>query len=297
MVAEGSTIARRALGRQLEKLRKKADLSQNRAAKILGISPQTMARLEDGLSLPSTNDLYMNALCDHYGVSDERRRTILAMAREARISAKNGGGWWRPHIDRPAIDFEPRAFLDHAAVRLTAWQLILLPEIVQIPDYRRAVAWTKWPHLPTDEIDKRIEQVAARQRRLDDSNFTVEIHLSEAAVREQWGGPSVMAEQRRLLVDIGQRPNVSIRVVPFDTRGHLGALVGSFSLLEFPLLPHTRFAERPIVHVEEYTGDLYLERFAEVERYKAAIGELRRVALSESDSSARILAISDEYED
>ncbi|MFF0491105.1 Scr1 family TA system antitoxin-like transcriptional regulator [Nocardia sp. NPDC004068] len=296
MVAEGSTIARRALGRQLQKLRKKADMSQNRAAKVLGISPQTMARLEDGLSVPSTNDLYMNALCDHYGVSDEKRRAILAMAREARVSAKNGGGWWRPHIDRPANDFEPRAFLDHAARRLTAWHVILLPEIVQTPDYRRAVAWTTWPHLPTDELDNRIERVAERQRRLDDSTFTVEILLSEAAIREEWGGPSVMAEQRRFLVEIGHRPNVSIRVVPFRTRGHLGALVGSFSLLEFPLLPHTRFVERPIVHVEEYTGDLYLERSAEVDRYKAAISELRRVALSESDSSARILAISDEYE-
>ncbi|MGV9674982.1 helix-turn-helix domain-containing protein [Nocardia sp. NPDC003482] len=293
MPAEGSTIARRALGRQLEKLRKAAEFSQNRAAKIIGISPQTMARLEDGLSVPSTNDLYMNALCDHYNVPDDQRRTILAMAREARASSRNGGGWWRAHMDRPADDFDPRVFLDDAALRLTAWHVILLPEIVQTLDYQRAVAWTACPNLPSREIDERLERSAKRQGRLEDSAFAVEIFLSEAAVREEWGGPAVMAEQRRHLIEIGQRSNVSIRLVPFETRGHLGALVGSFALLEFPLLPHTRFVERPIVHIEQYTGDLYLERTAEVDRYKSAITELRRVALSESDSAARILAISD----
>lgn len=118
--------------------------------------------------------------------------------------------------------------------------------------------------------------------------------LSEAALREEWGGPSVMAEQRRYLVEIGQRSNISIRVVPHNARSHLGALVGPFSLLEFPLLPNSKWVEPPLVYIEEYAGNLYLERSEEVARYQAARTELRRVALSESDSAARILAISDE---
>ncbi|MGV9675682.1 helix-turn-helix domain-containing protein [Nocardia sp. NPDC003482] len=143
MPAQGSTLARRALGRQLNALREKANITRFQAARILGISPQTMTRLEDGVSLPSAKDLYMNALCDHYGVSDEKRRMVLALAAEVRGNARNGGGWWRPHIDCAPADFDPFAMLENAARRVTAWRVILLPPIVQTLDYRRAVAWTR----------------------------------------------------------------------------------------------------------------------------------------------------------
>ncbi|MFF0490399.1 Scr1 family TA system antitoxin-like transcriptional regulator [Nocardia sp. NPDC004068] len=294
MVAEGSTLARRALGRQLEALRKRAGISQFQAARVLGISPQTMGRLEDGLSAPSARDLYMNALCDHYGVSDGMRRTILALAHDVRAAVRHGGGWWRPHMDRRNDAFDPYSAVEDAVKRLTAWSVVLLPKIAQTPDYCRAVAWTAHPNAPTEQIEASVERSLKQRERLNDSNFDAEIFLSEAAVREEWGGPSVMAEQRRHLAELTQRPNVSIRLVPFNTRNHIGALVGPFSLLEFPLLPHSKFVEPPLVYIEEYVGNLYLERSEEVGRYKAALTELRRVALSESDSAARILAVSDE---
>ncbi|MFF0488917.1 Scr1 family TA system antitoxin-like transcriptional regulator [Nocardia sp. NPDC004068] len=290
MPALGSTLARRALGRQLNAFRKKAEISQAQAAKFLGISPQTMGRMEDGVSMRSATDLHVNELCNRYGVGDDKRRLVLALAREARIVAKHGGGWWRADADQ-GDGFDHYPVLLNSAQRMTAWRVVLLPEIVQTRDYQRAVAWAKYPSLPSDEIDKHIESSAKRQRPLDDSAFTVEILLSEAAIREEWGGPAVMAEQRRHLADIGRRSNVSIRVVPFQARSHIGALAGSFSLLEFPVLPHSKLVEPPVVHVEEYTGDLYLERAEEISRYRDAIAELRRVALSESDSSALILGI------
>ncbi|MGV9676163.1 helix-turn-helix domain-containing protein [Nocardia sp. NPDC003482] len=290
MPAMGSTLARRALGRQLHALRKKAEISQLQAAKFLGISPQTMGRMEDGVSMRSATDLHVNELCNRYGVDDEKRRMVLALAREVRIVAKNGGGWWRADADQ-GDGFDHYPVLLSAARRMTAWRVILLPEVVQTVDYQRAVVWAKYPNLTSEEIEKQIESAASRRRPLDDSAFTVEIFLPEAAIREEWGGPAVMAEQRQYLADIGQRSNVSIRVVPFRARSHVGALAGSFSLLEFPVLAHSKLVEPPVVHIEEYTGTLYLERAEEIRRYRDAIAELRRVALSESDSSALILGI------
>ncbi|MFF0488426.1 DUF5753 domain-containing protein [Nocardia sp. NPDC004068] len=173
---------------------------------------------------------------------------------------------------------------------MTAWRILRLPTIVQTPDYCRAVAWAAWPNLPTERIEERVARSLNRRGRLDDPDFTAEIIVSEAAIREEWGGPGVMDEQRRYLVAVGRRPNVSVRVVPFDARSHIGGLVGEFSLMEFPMLAHSRLTEPPIVHIEEYAGNLYLERPEEICRYEAAIAELRRVALDESDSGARILA-------
>ncbi|MGV9679612.1 Scr1 family TA system antitoxin-like transcriptional regulator [Nocardia sp. NPDC003482] len=291
MVAEGSTLARRALGRKLNELRAKVEISQARAASFLGISSQTMGRLEEGLSVRSASDLYMNTLCDRYQVSDATRRLILALAHEVRVTAKQGGGWWRPNLDRSSDHFDHLPVLQEAADRLTTWHVILLPEIVRTVEYQRAVEWTRSPNVPTGEIEERIEYWTQRQRRLDDPDFTVEILLSEAAVREELGGAGVMDEQRRYLAEIGERPNISIRVVPFNARNHIGAVVGSFSLMRFPLLSQTKFIEPPVVYIEEYVGELYLERSEEVRGYETVLMELRRVALDENDSRRMLLGL------
>ncbi|MFF0494752.1 helix-turn-helix domain-containing protein [Nocardia sp. NPDC004068] len=275
MPAEDSTSARRTLGQKLRALRKKASVSQAAAARVLGISTQTMGRLEEGLSARSASDLYMNTLCNLYHATDDERRLILALASETRRTAQRGGGWWQPHLDREIGDFDPYTTLEDQAIRLTAWAIIRLPTLVRTPAYSRAIAWTDTPNAPTDHTEERVHRELKRQARLDDPNFTAEIFLSEAALREEWGGPAVMAEQRQHLTELDQRPNVSIRVVPFTTRNHIGALLGSFTLLEFPMMPKSRMTQPPIVHIEEHIGDLYLERAAEIARYKSALTELR----------------------
>ncbi|MFF0494142.1 Scr1 family TA system antitoxin-like transcriptional regulator [Nocardia sp. NPDC004068] len=285
----GSTLARRALGRKLNTLREQANFSKTKATRILGISCQTMSRLEDGLSVPSASDLYMNTLCDHYGVNDDTRRTILALATEVRATAKYGGGWWRAHMDHKTGDFDPYASAEEAATRTTVWSTVLVPRIVRTLDYSRAVAWAESPNAPTDDIEERVSKSLEYQRRLDGSDRTFEFLIFEAALREEWGGPAVMAEQRRYLAEASERPNISIRIVPFDARSHLGALVGPFTLLEFPLLPHTKFVEPPLVRIEEHVGTLYLERPEEVSRYQTVLAELRRVAMTKTDSTARLL--------
>lgn len=119
--------------------------------------------------------------------------------------------------------------------------------------------------------------------------------MSEAVLREEVGGPAVLAEQLHRLAEVGALPNVSIRVVPFNARNHLGVLVGSCFLMEFPPLPQSKLVEPPIVYVEGYAGDLYLEREEEVGHYRTALAEIGRVALDESESRRKILAIAKEY--
>jgi hypothetical protein len=72
-------------------------------------------------------------------------------------------------------------------------------------------------------------------------------------------------------------------------------MVGSFILLGFPELPQSRLTEPPIVYVEEYAGDLYLEREEEVARYRSALREIDRVALDRLETRELILAAVKEY--
>ncbi|MGV9723047.1 helix-turn-helix domain-containing protein [Nocardia beijingensis] len=290
MSVNGSTLARRALGRELRRLRTAKGMTQAEAARVGETSPQSIGRIEEGQSTRVTN-MMVNALCDAFSASDGERKVLLGLVQEVRAARERGGGWWRAYADQIATDFDHYLALEESARRLTAWKVAIVPGLLQTPEYRREIAWAESPDAPSDVIEKRIEWATRRQTRLDDPHFTLDAILSEAVLRDQVGGSAVMDRQLHHLVKVSALPNVSVRIVPFGARSILGSYVGSFSLLEFPQLPQSKLAEPPIVYVEEYAGDLYLEREAEVERYRRALREIDRVALDKDKSRSLILAV------
>ncbi|WP_067689032.1 helix-turn-helix domain-containing protein [Nocardia jejuensis] len=290
----GSTLARRALGRELKKLREARDMNQTQGGRVIGVSPQTIGRLEDGLPT-KVSDLYMNALCDAYAATQERRRAILELALEVRATRKSGGGWWRAYADELNAGFDHYMGLEESARRLAFWRSNLVPGILQTAEYRRAIAWTEAPAMPPEQVNKRVEMAMRRQIRLQEPEFQVDVLMSECALRDQVGGRGVMAGQLLRLIDAAELPNVSIRVVPFDVSGSLGSLLGSFVLLEFPKMSATGLIEPPVIYVEGYAGDLYLERELEVRRYRDAFAEIGRVALDQDATRQLMLSIAKEY--
>ncbi|WP_327141090.1 helix-turn-helix domain-containing protein [Nocardia sp. NBC_01327] len=290
----GSTLARRALGRELKKLRDAKGMKQSEGGRIIGVSPQTIGRMEDGLPT-KVSDLYINALCDGYGANDEQRTALLELALEVRTMAKSGGGWWRAYADELNVGFDHYIGLEEAARKLVIWRGSVVPGVLQTPEYRRAIAWTESPALTPEQVERRVQMAMQRQKRLLDPDFTVEVVLSEFVLRDQIGGPRVVADQLRKLAEIAQLPNVTIRTVPFDSSGHLGSLVGPFALLEFPKLPATGLIEPPVIFVEGFAGDLYLEREPELRRYRDAFTEISRVALDEDTTRQLILSIAKEH--
>jgi hypothetical protein len=274
-------------------MRERAKIKQAAAARIIGISPQGIGRLEDGQST-RVNDLFLNALCDAYQATDEERQIVLALAAEVRAAAKHGGRWWRGYADEIPAGFDHYLALEEAASHITAWKAAIVPGLLQTPDYRRAVIWTESPELSPDAVEKRIEMAGHRQARLEDPDLTVDVLVSETVIRDRIGGRGVMESQLYHLAEVGTLPNVSVRVVPFETHSHLGSITGSFVLLEFPILPSTKLTEPPVVYVESYLGGLYLEREAEVEQYRKALGHIQRVALAPDETRRMILAAAKE---
>jgi hypothetical protein len=270
-------------------------MTQADAARVGETSPQSIGRIEEGQSTRVTN-MMVNALCDAFEATDAERKTLLSLVGEVRSARERGGGWWRAYADaKIAIDFDHYLALEEAASLLTAWKVSIIPGLLQTREYRRAIAWTENPDLPPDVVEMRIEVAARRQARLEDPDFKVEVILWEAVLRDPIGGSAVMGEQLRHLAKVSELPNVSVRIVPFAAPSHLGSYVGSFLLLEFPQLPQSKLIEPPIVYVEEYAGDLYMERPEEVRRYGAALREISRVALDPVQSRQLILAVAKEY--
>ncbi|MFF0458173.1 helix-turn-helix domain-containing protein [Nocardia africana] len=283
------------MGRELRRLRNNKGMGQSQAARIAETSHQTIGRIEEGQTTRITS-LQVNALCDSYGASDEERRICLNLVKEIRASreGKVTASWWRAYADAQTTGFDHYLALEDAADKLTIWQMMIVPGLLQTPEYRRAIAWTEAPDLPSEQLERRIEWQTHRQERLKDPGLEITAFLSEAVLRDQVGGRAVIADQIRQLAALAELPNIDIRVTPFSAGPHVGRFAGSFTVLEFPALP-SNVVPPPIVYSEGYAGDLYLERESEIRRYQRVVRELSRVALDEAKSKALLSEICKEH--
>ncbi|WP_063039374.1 DUF5753 domain-containing protein [Nocardia pseudovaccinii] len=295
-MAGGSTLPRRALGRRLRELRLEAKKSQLAAGLAIEVSKQGVGRLEDGQVVRISTAQYRDLL-DFYGADEDAKTEVLGLYQEVKAAKGDpSSGWWRAYADVVNPHFDHFMSLEQACSRMTAFQLTLLPGLLQTPEYRRWLVKTADPAMSAVDMERRLELTARRQRRLaEDPEFSLEVLLSESALRHLVGGREVMGEQLQHLLSVGSLPNVSIRVIPFDVGGHPGLVVQSFTLFEFPPLHASRLPEPPVVFVEGFTGALFLEEDSAIERHRSAATGLRQVALSESATKLLVEEIAEEY--
>jgi hypothetical protein len=100
--------------------------------------------------------------------------------------------------------------------------------------------------------------------------------MTEHGLRQPVGGPQVMADQVYKLIDLADRDNVTVRVIPQSVPTHVG-LAGQFSILDFPSQP-------TLVFVEAMTTGLYRDDPVEVVRYRVAAEKLTAAALDKAGS-------------
>ncbi|MBU3064451.1 DUF5753 domain-containing protein [Nocardia sp. NEAU-G5] len=292
----GSTLPRRALGRRLRDLRLAAKKSKLAAAVAIDISKSSLGRLEEGQPV-RVSSAQFRELLRFYTADEAAANEIFGLLQEARAAKGDPTiGWWRAYSDVVNPHFDHFMGLEQACSRMTTFQLTLLPGLLQTPGYRRWIVSATDPLMSSTDVERRLELIARRQRRLiDDQDFALEVLLSESAVRHQVGGRTVMAEQAQHLLSAGSLPNVSIRVVPFDAGAHPGLVVQSFTLFEFPSRQPIRIPEPPVVFVEGFTGALFLEDDAVIERHRSTVADVRQVALSEEDTRLLVQGIAEEY--
>jgi hypothetical protein len=113
----------------------------------------------------------------------------------------------------------------------------------------------------------------ARQAVLDRPDPpNLRVVLDEAVLRRHVGGPAVMRDQLQHLMEMAERPDITIQVLPFQTSGT--SAPGSFTIL--------RFAEpdlHDVVYLEQLTSALYLDRPNDVNGYLRVMQRLSTEAL------------------
>jgi hypothetical protein len=114
--------------------------------------------------------------------------------------------------------------------------------------------------------------------------------LDEAAIRRPVGGPATMREQLLHLVACTERPNVTLKILPF-TVGAYPAMYANFIILDFP-----PGEDAPVVYIENsFTDDVVLERPDEIEPYQRAFDKMRDLSLSTKDSVRLLTKVAEEF--
>lgn len=221
--------------------------------------------MEIGRNPPSPADLAR--LLDHYGVTDQARRDELAvLLREAKRK-----GWWQIYSDIP---YSTLIGLEAEAVSMLTYQQVM-HGLFQTEAYARAIISETIPGIDTETLEQRVEVRLTRQAVLTrDRPLEVRAVLDETCIRRLVGGREVMRRQLGRLLELAERPNIIIQVLPFEVGAHPGTMLGPFDILSFE---HP--ADPGVVYVES-DSDPYPDREGDLQRYTAAFDQLRSMALS-----------------
>ncbi|MFI9507446.1 helix-turn-helix domain-containing protein [Nocardia sp. NPDC052566] len=270
-----STLPRRQLGRYLRDWRTQAGLTIAEASRLMEWGASTLQRLEKGQA-DRIRTIDIQELCRIYGIPDTVTDGLKGLAQQAAVKS-----WWHAYGDLIPENFDVYVGLEASAQQLTAYQSELVLGLLQTADYARALNRLGYPDDSDTEIERRVQLRLQRQALITRkvSPATLDVVLDESVLRRAVGGAKVMAAQLRHLADMSTRPNVSLRILPFAAGVPLGDTTGPFTVLTFGTDGKGQPIEPPVVYAEGFTGDLYLERPADVRRYLQAHVCLQRHAL------------------
>jgi transcriptional regulator with XRE-family HTH domain len=266
-------VRRILLGSQLRRLRESRGITREAAGYSIRASESKISRMELGRVSFKARDI--EDLLTLYGVGDEKEReALLALAKEANVA-----GWWHSYGDVLPGWFQTYVGLEGAASLIRAYEVQFVHGLLQTEEYAHAVVSRGMPGAPAADIERRVALRQERQKLLI-AERAPQLHcvLDEAALRRPYGGRAVMRGLLKHLIDISERPNVRLQVMPFNFGGHAGES-GAFTMLRFP---ESDLSD--LVYLEQLTSALYVDKPDEVGQYERAMTRLQEDSPNPSQS-------------
>lgn len=281
MTGTSPTARQRDLGVRLRGLRNERGMTVEEVAERLLCSPTKISRLETAARRPSLRDV--RDLCVLYEVGEAASAELMALAREAREQ-----GWWTEYHD---LNLDPLIGLEQEATAITCYSMYYIPGLLQTANYAQGIIKTVAPKMDPHIVRQRVEARMRRQQVLaDDSRPRYHVLLDEAVIRRGVGGPSLMATQLDKILETVHSDKATVQIIPFEA-GAYAAADGYFVLLEFDEDSNLW----PIIYIEGLADNQYLQRRADIDRYRETIEYLRERALDPPDSIKFMVEARDKY--
>ncbi|MZD04265.1 helix-turn-helix domain-containing protein [Streptomyces sp. SID5785] len=263
------TMRRRMLGAELRKLRDRRGLTGDEAAEQMKWHPSKISRIEAGRSGLRPHEV--GALLKLYAVEDtETRDGLEALAREGKRRV-----WWQPYNDVLTPRYLDYISFEAEASSARSFETVLVPGLLQTPDYARSIIRALKPERTPDEVNALVDVRVARQNAALNREDPLQLWaiLDESVLRREVGGRDTTNRQLKRLLDASEQPNVTLQILPFGAGAHAGML-GPFVILGFPV-----HADLDVVYSEGLASSVYLERDDDRIAYGRTFDRLRAAAL------------------
>jgi DNA-binding XRE family transcriptional regulator len=199
------------LGEKLREAREEAGIaSQELLARELGFHRSVIVKAETG-SQPASKTVApviqkrFPKLCNGLYVP------LCAIARKS-----NGPipGWYTDFLEREGV-----------ATTIRIYQPMIVPGMFQTEDYARELYAGHRPGIADDELDELVRARLNRKAILDkpDAPEVIAI-LDESVLHRLIGSPKIMHDQIGHLIELSERPNILIQIVPAEVGAHAGLL-------------------------------------------------------------------------
>jgi Domain of unknown function (DUF5753)/Helix-turn-helix domain len=222
------TVTRRLLAAELRRLR--GGRTGGVVAKALNWSAAKVSRFELGqTSFPIEE---VEKLLDFYDVTEPQRSQLLELAADA-----NERGWWEAdeYADTLTASYAEFIGLEAGAASVAEWQIGAVPGLLQTEEYARHVigAFQSVILVPPGQVERLAHARLIRQLVVTEREPPVKLSavIDESVLLRRVGSSQVMSEQLRHLVQMAERPNVEVRILPLQSQTAL--MADSFILLGF----------------------------------------------------------------
>ncbi|WP_445394898.1 helix-turn-helix domain-containing protein [Streptomyces sp. LE64] len=256
-------------GVDVRELRRTRRITLQALGKVTGYSPSYVCKVEKGVVHPS----------ERFAVGCDKAFGTGVMLTRQRERALEG--------DHPSW-FLPYVTYERKAARIFDYSTLYVMGLLQTPEYARASYRLTMPGTTTESIESKVAARMSRRElftRTEPPPPKLWVVLHEACLRVRVGDSKVMAGQLGRLLEDGERPEVTLQLMPFDA---VPAVATPFTLMAFESRPTLLYTEGPVAG-----------RPQDAPKITAAAAEvydqLRAEALGRRATSDRIWRMREEY--
>ncbi len=189
---------------QLKRLRERAGMTQGDVAERTNYGLSTVSAYETGTRIPSAD---FAEQADKLFGSGETLTELQKLLE--RVSVRP---WFRDRVD-----------VERKATEIREYDSYQVPGLLQTEAYARAIMSVGRPKISSDEIERAVALRMTRQEILElrdglpaDQEQTPRFWaiIDESALQRTVGSSEIMRVQREHLVEMAQRPNITIQIIP-----------------------------------------------------------------------------------
>jgi transcriptional regulator with XRE-family HTH domain len=182
--------------------------------------------------------------------------------------------------------FRERAEVERKAAEIREYESYQIPGLLQTEDYARAIMSVGRPRISSDEMERAVALRMTRQEILElrddlpaDQLQTPRYWavIDESALQRTAGSSDIMRIQREHLIEMAQRPYITIQIIP-NEKGPTSAYGRAFTIL---VSSHNNSS---VVYLEDPNSAHYVRDRDDANRYALIFDHLRTSALDDTQT-------------